>query len=81
MYDELIESADEAYTSALAVAATLSPADTVRLGAMLNYTVFCANCLRSPERAALLSKLAFDEAFAELDSFPKEQATVQPFRP
>ncbi|KAJ3274178.1 hypothetical protein HDV01_003461 [Terramyces sp. JEL0728] len=63
----------EAYKQATEIAATdLAPTHTIRLGLALNFSVFYYEILDSPEQACALSKQAFDDAIAELDTLSEE---------
>ncbi|KAJ6449899.1 14-3-3 protein, partial [Mycena sanguinolenta] len=42
------------------------------LGLALNSSVFCSEILNSPDRACHLTKQAFDDAIAELDTLSEE---------
>ena len=61
-----------AYKAAQEIAAELAPTHPIRLGLVLNFSVFYYEILNSPDRACYLAKLAFDEAIAELDSLGDE---------
>jgi 14-3-3 protein epsilon len=50
----------------------LPPTHPVRLGLMLNFSVFYYDIMRSPERSCRLAKQAFDDAIAELDTLSEE---------
>lgn len=50
----------------------LPPTHPVRLGLMLNFSVFYYDILKSPERSCRLAKQAFDDAIAELDTLSEE---------
>ncbi|XP_043723592.1 14-3-3-like protein GF14 iota [Telopea speciosissima] len=61
------------YEAAFATANTdLPPTHPIRLGLVLNFSVFYYEILNSPERACHLAKQAFDEAIAELDTLSEE---------
>ncbi|KAJ3318098.1 14-3-3 protein [Boothiomyces sp. JEL0866] len=63
----------EAYKQATEIAQTeLAPTHTIRLGLALNFSVFYYEILDSPEEACRLSKQAFDDAIAELDTLSEE---------
>eukprot|EP00613_Pedinella_sp_CCMP2098_P031708 CAMPEP_0171726884 /NCGR_PEP_ID=MMETSP0991-20121206/25958_1 /TAXON_ID=483369 /ORGANISM="non described non described, Strain CCMP2098" /LENGTH=248 /DNA_ID=CAMNT_0012320505 /DNA_START=80 /DNA_END=826 /DNA_ORIENTATION=- len=67
------EEARLAYDAAVQVANTsLPPTHPIRLGVALNFSVFYYEILNSPDRACHLSKSAFDDAIAELDSLSEE---------
>ncbi|XP_042492005.1 14-3-3-like protein D [Macadamia integrifolia] len=70
------EAADQslkAYQAATSTATTdLPPTHPIRLGLVLNFSVFYYEILNSPERACHLAKQAFDEAIAELDTLNEE---------
>ena len=74
--DKRKDSADkslEAYKAASDIAVTeLPPTHPIRLSLALNFAVFYYEILNSRDRACLLSKLAFDDAIAELDSLSEE---------
>lgn len=50
----------------------LPPTHPVRLGLMLNFSVFYYDIVKSPERSCRLAKQAFDDAIAELDTLSEE---------
>lgn len=50
----------------------LPPTNPVRLGLMLNFSVFYYEIMKSPERSCRLAKQAFDDAIAELDTLSEE---------
>lgn len=50
----------------------LPPTHPVRLGLMLNFSVFYHEIMKSPERSCRLAKQAFDDAIAELDTLSEE---------
>lgn len=50
----------------------LPPTHPVRLGLMLNFSVFYYDIMKSPERSCRLAKQAFDDAIAELDTLSEE---------
>jgi len=70
------ETADQALKAYLAASTTattdLPPTHPIRLGLILNFSVFYYEILNSPERACHLAKQAFDEAIAELDSLSED---------
>ncbi|KAG2318692.1 hypothetical protein Bca52824_011905 [Brassica carinata] len=70
------EAADQsivAYKAAVAAAETgLAPTHPVRLGLALNFSAFYYENLNSPESACQLTKQAFDDGIAELDSLNQE---------
>lgn len=51
----------------------LPPTHPVRLGLMLNFSVFHYEIMKSPERSCRLAKQAFDDAIAELDTLSEER--------
>jgi len=70
---EAAENALLAYRAASDIATTeLAPTHPTRLGLALNFSVFYYEILNSPDRACRLSKAAFDDAIAELDSLAEE---------
>lgn len=50
----------------------LPPIHPVRLGLMLNFSVFYYETMKSPERSCRIAKQAFDDAIAELDMLSEE---------
>lgn len=50
----------------------LPPTHPVRLGLMLNFSVFYYDIMKSPERSCRIAKQAFDDAIAELDTLSEE---------
>lgn len=62
-----------AYKSASDIAVTeLPPTHPIRLGLVLNFSVFYYEILNSPDRACQLAKQAFDDAIAELDTLSED---------
>jgi 14-3-3 protein epsilon len=62
-----------AYKSAQDVAATgLPPTHPIRLGLILNFSVFYYEILNQPQRACALAKQAFDEAISQLDQLSED---------
>jgi 14-3-3 protein epsilon len=61
-----------AYEKATSFAESLPPTHPIRLGLMLNFSVFYDEIWNSPERARKLAKNAFDEAVAELDTLTED---------
>lgn len=51
----------------------LPPTHPVRLGLMLNFSVFYYEIMKSPERSCRLAKQAFDDAIAELDTLSEDR--------
>ncbi|CAL5358294.1 unnamed protein product [Camellia sinensis] len=50
----------------------LAPTHPIRLGLVLNFSVFYYEILNSPDRACSLAKQAFDEAIAKLDTLGED---------
>nr|CAD1842261.1 unnamed protein product [Ananas comosus var. bracteatus] len=74
--DERREAASQslqAYQTATTTAEEdLLPADPIRMGLALNFSVFHYEIMNSPERARLLAKLTFDQGFSGLETLNKE---------
>ena len=67
------EDALTSYKAASEIAVTeLPPTHPIRLGLALNFSVFYYEILNSPDRACQLTKQAFDDAIAELDTLSEE---------
>lgn len=71
----------ESYAEASSIASNeLKPANPVRLGVALNFSVFYHEILHSPDLAIEIAKKAFDTAFIELNSISedwnKESTTI-----
>merc|ERR1712137_444545 len=63
----------DAYKKASAVALTdLAPTHPIRLGLVLNFSVFYYEIMNEPEAACQLAKKAFDDAIAELDTLSED---------
>merc|ERR1712071_201649 len=70
---EAAENSLMAYKAASDIAMTeLPPTHPIRLGLVLNFSVFYYEILNSPDRACRLAKAAFDDAIAELDTLSEE---------
>merc|ERR1711941_41362 len=62
-----------AYKKATEVASTdLAPTHPIRLGLVLNFSVFYYEIMNEPESACKLAKKAFDDAIAELDTLSED---------
>ncbi|RKP26953.1 14-3-3 epsilon with Mlf1 peptide [Syncephalis pseudoplumigaleata] len=76
MQDKRTEVGEQAYTAykaAMDIAEEkLEPTNPIRLGLVLNYTVFLYEIRNAPEEACSLAKAAFDNAITELDSLTEE---------
>lgn len=67
------EAALDAYTKASEIATTtLAPTHPIRLGLVLNFSVFYYEILKDPAKGCSIAKTAFDEAVTELDSLDEE---------
>ena len=65
----VVEASEQAYSTALDVAKSeMQPDHPIRLGLALNYSVFCHETLKAPEKASQVAKEAFDDAISELDT-------------
>merc|ERR1712054_116313 len=63
------ESARQAYEAAKEVAEKdLAVTHPIRLGLILNYSVFQYEVLQNPEEACKMARTAFEDAIAELDN-------------
>lgn len=70
---EAAENSLIAYKNATEIAnKSLSPTHPIRLGLALNFSVFYYEILNLPDRACQLSKQAFDEAIAQLDTLSED---------
>lgn len=81
--EEAVQSAQTSYQDAFdAATPELPPTDPLRLGLVLNFSVFYYEVLSSPVKACQLAKAAFDEAKAGFDALPEEkQAAIQEILP
>jgi len=71
------ESADAAYAEAAAVAEKdLAVTHPIRLGLVLNYSVFMYEVLSNPDEACKMARTAFEDAIAELDSVAEDSYKV-----
>lgn len=67
------DAALDAYTKASDIATTtLAPTHPIRLGLVLNFSVFFYEILKDPAKGCNIAKTAFDEAVTELDSLDEE---------
>merc|ERR1711957_986392 len=67
------ENAKVAYEEAMKVAeADLAVTHPIRLGLILNYSVFQYEVLSNPEEACKMARTAFEDAIAELDNVAEE---------
>ena len=67
------ESSLMTYKKASDIASTaMNPTHPIRLGLVLNFSVFYYEVLQSPEKACNLAKTAFDDAIQELDTLSEE---------
>merc|ERR1712179_785790 len=67
------ESARKAYEAAKEVAEKdLAVTHPIRLGLILNYSVFQYEVLQNPEEACKMARTAFEDAIAELDNVAEE---------
>lgn len=72
-HSKCAQEAHDAYQSASETAISELPAThPVRLGLALNFSVFYYEVFSSPEKACLLSKAAFDDAMAVMDSLDED---------
>ena len=68
---ESIQKAEEFYKKAQEMAETLSPANPIRLGLMLNFSVFYYEVMEVKEKACDMARQSFDEGIAELEQIPE----------
>lgn len=61
----------EAYVKVASECESIEPANKLRLGFMLNYSVFLYECLGKVDDARMVAKRAFDEVLYEFKSFSK----------
>ncbi|XP_039253123.1 14-3-3 protein beta/alpha-1-like [Styela clava] len=67
---KIVSTADRSYKEAIEVAeSSLRPVNPIRLGLVLNYSVFLYEVKAANKRAIKLAKEAFEEALQELDAF------------
>ncbi|KAJ0971826.1 hypothetical protein J5N97_019785 [Dioscorea zingiberensis] len=70
---EVADQSLKAYQTAFSTAESdLPPTHPIRLGLVLNYSVFFYEIMNSPERACHLARQAFEEAISELDTLNEE---------
>ncbi|KAF9923689.1 14-3-3 protein [Linnemannia zychae] len=70
---EAADKSMEAYKKASEIALTaLPPTNPIRLGLVLNFSVFYYEIMNVPDQACQVAKAAFDDAIAELDSLDEE---------
>eukprot|EP00760_Papus_ankaliazontas_P024796 PhM_4_TR2426/c5_g1_i1/m.22185/K06630/YWHAE; 14-3-3 protein epsilon len=75
--DSHTDAAKEAYTTATERAAeTLEPVDDTRLGIALNYSVFCREVLKTPDRACAVAKAAVDATLTAPTSTSDESSVL-----
>ena len=68
-----VEKSLEAYEKANEIAEdNLAPTHPIRLGLILNFSVFYYEILHDSDKACMLAKKGFDDAIAELDSLNGE---------
>lgn len=60
--------AEAAYRAGMDAAKDLLPVNPIRLGLILNFSVFYYEIMNEPEEACRMARVAFDEAVAGLDS-------------
>ena len=70
--DVKLEKSLEAYESATAASAEMSPTHPIRLGLALNFSVFYYEIAENRNKACELAKKAFDDAIAGLDSVSED---------
>lgn len=70
---EPAKAADAAYQAAMEAASALPPTNPIRLGVVLNYSVFHYEILDNSEKAQQLATDAFNGAISELDSLGDEE--------
>ena len=69
----VIDASEQAYSTALDVAKSeMQPDHPVQLGLALDYSVFCHETLKAPEKASRVAKEAFDDAISELDTLSED---------
>ncbi|KRH92332.1 Multifunctional chaperone (14-3-3 family) protein [Pseudoloma neurophilia] len=61
-----------AYESAMECAKTLPSVNSLRLGLALNFSVFYYEIEKSPEKACLLAKQAFDDSIKDIDAMAED---------
>jgi len=67
------EKAEKAYQQALELAGPLETTNPIRLGLVLNFSVFYYEILDEKEKATNLAQQAFDDAIDQLDQLNEEQ--------
>merc|ERR1712170_181358 len=66
------EDARKAYEDATTAAADLAVTHPIRLGLVLNYSVFQYEVLSNPDEACKMARTAFEDAIAELDNVQED---------
>ena len=69
----MIQDAQDAYKEANTEAENLKSTHPIRLGLVLNWSVFYYEILSSPDIACKLAKQAFDNAIADLDGLEEDE--------
>jgi 14-3-3 protein beta/theta/zeta len=70
---EVSEKALQAYNSALSDSETVGPADPIKLGLYLNFSVFYYEVKNDHKQACELAKKSFDEAINQLDNLDEDK--------
>jgi len=71
-FEEAAKLALQAYKEAQKFAENLEPTSPIRLGLVLNFSVFYYEIQNKPDEACELAKKAFDDAIAELDGLKED---------
>ena len=69
---KVIDNAQDSYKKASEEAEKLKTTHPIRLGLALNYSVFYYEILTSPDHACKLTKTAFNNAIADLETLEEE---------
>lgn len=68
-----VEEALSAYKTTIEIATTrLSPGNSFRIGATLNFAIFYNDIMKNPKRACLMAEDAYHAALPEIDALPLE---------
>lgn len=69
---EIAKESEEAYQTAKEAAEGLPPTNPIRLGLVLNFSVFYYEIKEDSDQACKLAKKAFDDAIADLDTIKED---------
>ena len=78
--EEVCAGANTCYSKAWDLAGKLGPVNPIKLGLVLNYSVFFFEIMNEPDKACELAKKSFESAKSELDTFsestPKDSMLI-----